>query len=99
MRRQRRLICHGCSSGCRRMRLVCGARSGRAPVPSRLFAPGRLLCLFCQVRMLYVGRVGQSLPHSYTACMSSPSRFDVSSHAERGDFDVGPLAFLPVLQT
>ena len=79
MRRQRRLICHGCSSGCRRMRLVCGARSGRAPVPSRLFAPGRLLCLFCQVRMLYVGRVGQSLPHSYTACMSSPSRFEVSS--------------------
>ena len=77
MRRQRRLICHGCSSGCRRMRLVCGARSGRAPVPSRLFAPGRLLCLFCPP-WSYVGRVGQSLPHSYTACMSSPSRFEVS---------------------
>ena len=97
MRRQRRLICHGCASGCRRMRLVSGARSGRAPVPSRLFAPGRLLCLFCQH---VIRGKGRSVTPTLLYCVHELS-IEISGllAMPRQVFPLGPLAFLPVLQT
>ena len=79
------------------MGLVSGARSGRAPVPSRLFAPGRLLCLFCPH---VIRGKGRSVTPTLLYCVHELS-IEISGllAMPRQVFPLGPLAFLPVLQT